>query len=140
MFVNWWAAMSNARGSIRLRDLLAIVLVMSLVAGILLPVLSATRRKGRTRSCTNNLRQLGTYLVMYVSKFNHRAYPPAAGEGFLDTLRNTPNTAQAIVRGNDGLFVCKVRGTRASPTALDYREPGPGLPGGRVSDGITHPG
>mgnify|MGYP001590026856 CR=1 FL=1 len=30
-------------------------------------------------------------------------------------------------------------GTKPSPNALDYREPGPGIPGGRVSDGLTQP-
>ena len=61
------------------------------------------------------------------------------GQGFFNTLRNIPNATQAIARGNDGLFVCKVYGTAPSPTAVDYRQPGPGLPGGRVSDGLTQP-
>lgn len=60
--------MHSARGSIRLRELLTIVFVLSLVASILLPALDAARRRRRTRSCTNNLRQLGTYMVMYVSR------------------------------------------------------------------------
>lgn len=60
--------MPIARGSIRLRDLLAVVLVVSLVASILLPALDAARKRRRERDCANNLRQLGTYLVMYVSK------------------------------------------------------------------------
>lgn len=43
--------------------------------------------------------------------------------GVWDTLRRVPTQATAIATGNDGLFVCPARGTRPSPTALDYREP-----------------
>lgn len=60
--------------------------------------------------------------------------------GFLDTLRAAPNPHQAYAAGSHGLFVCPIRGTLPSPSALDYREPGPGLPGGRVADGLTLPG
>ncbi len=60
--------MDTARGSIRLRDLLAIVFVVSLLGSIMIPWLSAARRRHDTLACANNLSQLGTYLVMYVSK------------------------------------------------------------------------
>lgn len=72
---------------------------------------------------------------MYVSKYgSDRLYPPAAGEGFWNTLRNTPSPSEAIARGSDGLFVCRVLGTKPSPTALDYREPR-----GQIVDGLTQP-
>ena len=110
------------------------------LAVVLLPALSAARLSAKKRDCTNNLRQLGTYTIMYVTRYgSDRHYPPAAGEGFFNTLRNTPNASQAIARGSDGLFVCKAHGTRPSSTALDYREPGSGLPGRRVSDALTQP-
>ncbi|GEM_PF-2900100 len=110
------------------------------VAVMLLPALSKARVSAKKRDCTNNLRQLATYTIMYVSRYgNDRHYPPAAGEGFFNTLRNTPSATQAIARGNDGLFVCKVYGTSPSPRALDYREPGSGFPHQRVSDGYTQP-
>ncbi len=72
---------------------------------------------------------------MYVSTYgSDRQYPPAEGEGFWNTLRNAPTPGQAIARGNDGLFVCKVLRTKPSPTALDYQEPiRP------VVDGLTQP-
>ncbi len=54
-------------GAIRLRELLVIVFVVSLVVAVLLPLLDAARRRKKTRDCTNNLRQLATYMVMYAS-------------------------------------------------------------------------
>lgn len=59
--------------------------------------------------------------------------------GFFDTLRAAPNPFQAYAPGMRGIYVCPIRGTSPSPSALDYREPGPGLPGGRVSDELTQP-
>ena len=72
---------------------------------------------------------------MYVSKYgSDRLYPPAAEERFWNTLRNRPSPSEAIARGNDGLFVCRVLSTRPAPTALDYREPR-----GQILDGLTNP-
>lgn len=83
--------MSVARGSIRLRDLLAVVLVASFVANILLPAFDAARERRKSRDCRNNLRMLGAYLSMYgcVYRMPQRP-PPAAVSGFLATLCNVP--------------------------------------------------
>lgn len=59
--------------------------------------------------------------------------------GFWDTLRKSPSPHYAVAQGNNALFVCDIRGTRPSSSAVDYREPGPGIPGGRISDGLTNP-
>lgn len=60
--------MNTTRGSIRLRELMAIVFVLSFLGSVVVPWLAAARRRHQTMVCADNLRQLDTYLVMYVSK------------------------------------------------------------------------
>lgn len=132
--------MEKRNQGLTLLELLVVVAVISLLFALAVPVWSRSCRDARKRDCIGNFRQLGTYVVMYVTKYgSDRFYPPAAGEGFWNTLRNIPSPTKAMSRGNDGLFICKVLGTRPSPTALDYREPGPGMPFGRLADGLTQP-
>ncbi len=118
-----------------LLELLVIIAVISVLVALLVPALSRSRKSAKKRDCTGNLRQLGTYVVMYVSKYgSDREYPPAAGARFWNTLRNVPSPARALLRGSDGLFVCKVLRRMPTPTALDYLEPR-----GQVADDLTQP-
>lgn len=72
------------------------------------PLLDAIRGEGTDRDCTNNLRQLGTYIVMWVSKFgNDRIYP---GPGLkLLTMLTEPKT-DILGKGNERLFYCGASG------------------------------
>ncbi len=131
---------AKREGGFTLIELLVVIAIIGVLAALLLPALAAARKSAKKRDCTNNLRQLGTYIALYVDHYGQgRSYPPAGAVAFFNTLRNIPSAATSIAMGTHGLFVCKVYGTAPSPTAIDYREPGPGLPGGRVSDGTTQP-
>ncbi|MDQ7778143.1 MAG: hypothetical protein RDV41_00335 [Planctomycetota bacterium] len=108
-------------------DFVAVVVLLGLAAVLSVPlVLCSYSYSGKT-SCMGNLKQLGSYLHLYASKYGSATeYPPTnSTPNFLDYLRQMPGPGSALAARQDGLFVCPVAGTAPSPTALDYRYPGP---------------
>lgn len=59
------------------------------------------------RDCVNNLRQLGTYMVMWTCKYGNDRIWPGPGLKLVVDLFAHPDPASAICRGNKDLFLCK---------------------------------
>jgi prepilin-type processing-associated H-X9-DG protein len=53
----------RAVGAFTLTELLVIICIIGVLAGLLLPVLSYARERSRTVTCASNLRQLGTAMI-----------------------------------------------------------------------------
>ena len=69
------SATSTKRGAFTLVEILVVIGIVALLAGILLSVFSRARNSARTASCASNLRQIGAAFQMYVT--DHRgSYPP----------------------------------------------------------------
>ncbi len=62
-------------------ELLVIIAIISLLAGILLPVLATARESGRRSSCQSNLKQIGLAFDLYLQDY-HDTYP-CDGDPFL---------------------------------------------------------
>lgn len=130
----------HARGGVRLRDLLVLVMITGILGSVWIAHNARARREQQKAGCEAHLKQLGVLIYMWAHRFTSSAgtypsstypdYKRAVGREALDALRTYPTRDSSLTRGDDSLFVCPVRGTEPDPRALDYRAPSPSFPGG----------
>ena len=58
-------------------ELLVVIAIIGILAALLLPVLSAAKKRAARSTCTNNLKQLGAAMMMYLEDHNG-AFPGIA--------------------------------------------------------------
>lgn len=67
----------KTRSGFTLVELLTVIAIISILAGMLYPVLATAKEKARTTSCLNNLKQLGFAVVCYSDENNGRFPNPS---------------------------------------------------------------
>ncbi len=68
---------SASHNSFTLIELLIVVAIIAILAGMLLPALNQARARGQAISCTSNLKQIGNAFIMYSSDWD--SYFPTKG-------------------------------------------------------------
>ena len=91
-------------------ELLVVMVIISVLAGLLMPVLGRARAKGRDSYCLNNLRQLGIAVVAYTQDYASRlpvAEPrPTTPVDPLQPLPRIRDLLSSYAGGNGGVFKC----------------------------------
>lgn len=103
-------------------ELLVVIAIIAILAGMLLPALNMARDTARGAKCLSNMKQIGTYLMMYQDNFGG-VYPvpedaPTWGEeiGWCNQLRMTMNAQKS-------LFRCSTETRREFSYSLNTNEP-----------------
>ncbi|MBI4026330.1 MAG: FCD domain-containing protein [Verrucomicrobia bacterium] len=68
---------ASSKRSFTLIELLVVVAIISILAALLMPSLKSARNQAKSIACMNNLKQIGTALVLYMND-NEEYLPPAS--------------------------------------------------------------
>lgn len=87
-------AMNKIRKGFTLIELLVVIAIIAILAAILFPVFAKAREAARKTSCLNNLKQIGTSIMMYAQDYDENlpstSFPTPSwnqyGWGFIFTL------------------------------------------------------
>jgi prepilin-type N-terminal cleavage/methylation domain-containing protein/prepilin-type processing-associated H-X9-DG protein len=125
----------SARG-FTLIELLVVIAIIAILAAILFPVFAQAREAARKTSCSSNLKQIGTAVLMYKQDYDEtfpQAYWYLNDNSGAGGYVQWSGSCQPYIK-NWGIFICPSDKNRGlAPTNFIGNNMGYGVPGGQTS-------
>jgi prepilin-type N-terminal cleavage/methylation domain-containing protein/prepilin-type processing-associated H-X9-DG protein len=115
--------MKARRHGFTLIELLVVISIISILASMLLPALGKAKEKAISMYCLNNLRQVGTAMMMYGDDYNERLPLSAthiASQGMGGWTNNPAPWMAAIQTGNTNVLRCPALNAKYHQSGFSY--------------------
>lgn len=114
---------SAGQGAFTLIEMLAVVAILSILAGLLFPALARAKARARSTECVNHLRQIGVALAVYEGEAG--AYPGAGeavlvGNGVAAATNSWGARLLPELSGNRNLLACPTAAESQSSPRFSY--------------------
>ena len=110
-------------------ELVIVIAIMSMLAGLLLPALNKARQKAKVAKCTTTIGSVRTALAIY--SLDYGIFPPSAESGGQVSDQHNGNSCDTALSGSPNNLVNAIQGTGGSGPYMEFK--------GKDLDEVTDP-